>query len=140
MSLEQAEELIKKYAKNLTYTAACPEIIPVGGEASWIITHGLSTSNIVAGLFDSAGEVEKELEILTANKIKVTWGSNKIVNAGDYSILVVSGGASSGFTIDSAFSLVSTNPVQNAVITEAVGVVEDALYELNSGDGINGII
>ena len=136
VTLDKAKKLIEEYGKNLTYTEECPELIAEEGRVSWEITHGLSTSNVVAGLFNSEGEeVKKDLTILNPNKILISWESEHVA-ASEFSVLVVRGGASSGIRIDEHFSLTSTNPVWNATITEVVYELNKMLQEFNSGAGV----
>lgn len=136
MSLEETERIIREYSKNLTFSDYCQAITPVGGKVTWDIEHGLSTTNVVSGLFYIGGiEVKKTMQVLTPNKIRVIWDTSVPVSQGDYYILVVSGGATNGLTIDSELSLSSMNAVQNMVITEAVHDAEVELHDLNSGTG-----
>ena len=136
MSLEETERIIREYSKNLTFSDYCQAITPVGGKATWDIEHGLSTTNVVSGLFYIGGiEVKKTMQVLTPNKIRVIWDTSVPVSQGDYYILVVSGGATNGLTVDSELSLSSMNAVQNMVITEAVRDAEVELHDLNSGTG-----
>ena len=137
MTLEVVRQLLQEYTKNLTYEAPCPALTAIDDRVYWEITHGLSTSNVVVGLFTRSGyEVEKTYTIISPNKIRVSWVSGD-VEPGDYSILVVSGGASSGIVIDEFFSLTSTNPVWNATITETVYELSRMLEDFNSGAGVS---
>lgn len=137
MSLEKTERIIREYSKNLTYKAISPEIIPIEGVASWDVTHNLSTTNVVAGLFDMEDtEVEKVMQVLTPNKIRIIWPSDaEVLYAGTFAAFIVSGGATNGLTIDSELSVSSMNAVQNAVITEVLPKIEETLHNLNSGTG-----
>ena len=132
--VNRAKELLEKYSQNLTYSAKCPNLTPEDGAVKWLVTHGLSTSNVVSGLFDSEGnEVEKTMTIINANNIEISWPSSEAIVAGSYEVLVVSGGAYGGVRIDTAISATSTNPVQNAAVYEAIGTVEDVLNTINTG-------
>jgi hypothetical protein len=137
MTLEAAKQLLKEHSKNLTYEATCPALTAIDNRVYWEVTHGLSTSNIVVGLFNLSGdEVEKTYTIISPNKIRVSWVCGDVIE-GDFSVLVVSGGASSGIIIDEFFSPTSTNPVWNATITGTVYELSKMLEDFNSGMGVS---
>ena len=137
MSLEKTEAILREYSKNLTFQTACPDLPVEAGVATWDVTHNLSTTNVVAGLFNPGNqEIDKTMQVLTPNKVRIVWNTSlPSVTAGDFNVLVVSGGATNGLTIDTMLSMSSMNAVQNAVITEAVQTLDEALHNLNSGTG-----
>lgn len=139
MNLELITDLIEEYSKNLTYTGVCPSLFPKGGSFYWEIEHGLSTSNVIAGLFNKEGkEVRKILEVVSPYKVIVNWKADvEEVHEGDYTVLIVSGGASSGIVIDSLFSDVSMNAVRNSTITKAIHEINLFLHDFNSGEGVS---
>lgn len=138
MNLKLIKDLVKEYSGNLTYTGVCPFLVPEDGVVYWEIEHGLSTSNVAVGLFDKEEkEVTKVLQILSPYKVVVSWTVEEEVNEGDYIVLVISGGASSGLVIDSMFSDVSMNAVRNSTITKAIHEINVLLHDFNSGEGVN---
>ena len=137
MNLKLVKQLISEYSRNLTYSVSCPQLTPKSGLFRWEIEHELSTSNIIAGLFDKNGnEVYKVLDILSPYKVMISWEAEE-VNEGDYTALLISGGASSGLVIDSMFSDISMNAVRNSTITRAIHEINVILHEFNSGEGIS---
>ena len=130
----RAKQILEKYSQNLTYSATSPVLIVRDGMLNWPIKHGLSTSNVYAGLFDLEGnEIEKTMTVVNANNIIISWPSEESASEGLYEILVVSGGAYGGVRIDTAVSATSTNPVQNAAIYQEIGNVEKVLRDINEG-------
>lgn len=96
-----SQRAIKTYVDNKFgnsgYHTTCPAITPVSGVATWVVTHNLGSSDIICTLYnDSGAEIVKNTTINSANQITVTFNTISNVSAGDYTIVVLATGGSSG--------------------------------------------
>lgn len=123
-----SQRAIKTYVdtkySNLSYTTTCPAITPVNDIATWTVTHNLGSTNVVCSLYDSNGaEILKNTNIDSANQVTLTFNANLDISVGEYKIVVLAGGASSGggsVIVDPTLNPSSTNPVQNSAIATAL--------------------
>lgn len=105
--LAASQKAIKTYVDNnsgggggLAYTAACPAITIMDGVATWAVTHNLGTQTIITQLYSSSGaKIEHNVLITSNNAITITFKASSNVSAGDYTIVVMAGGASSTNTL-----------------------------------------
>lgn len=86
-----SQKAIKTYVDNKKYIAQCPAITPVEGVANWTVTHNLGTPYVICALYDSNGsEIVKNVTIVSANQILVSFNADSSVSAEDYSVVVLS--------------------------------------------------
>lgn len=129
--VNKVNEIVDTLNDNLGmyYSEYNPELIPVDGTASWIVTHNLSTKNISCCLFDGDDIIVSKISITSDNSVTVYINATSTILEDTYKIIVVANGETSatsgGLEIDSTLSATSTNPVQNKVITNALNTKFD---------------
>ena len=129
--VNKVNEIVDTLNDNLGmyYSEYNPELTPVDGTASWVVTHNLGTKNISCCLFDEDDIVVSKISITSDNSITVYINATSTISEDTYKIIVVANGETSatagGLEIDSTLSSTSTNPVQNKVITNALSTKFD---------------
>lgn len=129
--VNKVNEIVDTLNDNLGmyYSEYNPELTPVDGTASWVVTHNLNTKNISCCLFDEDDIIVSKISITSDNSITVYINATSTISEDTYKIIVVANGETSatagGLEIDSTLSTTSTNPVQNKVITNALNTKFD---------------
>ena len=129
--VNKVNEIVDTLNDNLGmyYSEYNPELTPVNGTASWVVTHNLNTKNISCCLFDEDDIIVSKISITSDNSITVYINATSTISEDTYKIIVVANGETSatagGLEIDSTLSTTSTNPVQNKVITNALNTKFD---------------
>lgn len=111
--LAVSQKAIKTYVDNnsggsgTSYTATCPAITPVDGVATWSVTHNLGSQAVVTALYSNNNKIEHNTLITSNNALTVTFKASSAVSAGDYKIVVLASGGSSGGGVDADLSNLS---------------------------------
>lgn len=77
---------------NRGYVDYCPEITPIDGIATWVITHDLESSSILCALYDTTNGIEivKNVKIDSLNQITIEFNSTASISEGDYKVVILS--------------------------------------------------
>lgn len=72
-------------------TALNPELEPVSGIVTWVITHNLGTKHVIAQVYETAFDdaVEVDLERTNANQITLQWVAGSTVAAESYEVIII---------------------------------------------------